>query len=41
MEKIENKNANFGEFKYFEGLKSVGIGTSVSNLVVACGNYIY
>jgi len=32
--KIENKNADFGEFKYFEGLKSVGIGTSVSNLVV-------
>jgi len=33
--KLENKNVEFPKIRYFEGLKSVGIGTSISNVAVA------
>ena len=32
--KVENANIVFPQIQYFEGVKSVGIGTTVSNVIV-------
>ena len=32
--KVENANIIFPEIQYFEGVKSVGIGTTVSNVII-------